>query len=307
VQLGYSPRIKIIHTSESTQGQIYIPSVNWITLLGTIWFVIEFKSSSNLAAAYGITISMTMVITTILLGLVAIDTWKWSWPKAIGLLGCFLAVDFIFLGSNLLKIADGGWIPLIFAIFLFTLMTTWKKGRIILYDRLKSKSYSLESLFIDIKKLKPAKVSGTAIFMVGDVDLTPPTLLHNLKHNKVIHETVILLTVLGEDVAFVKESDKVQISQLSEGFYRVTGHYGFSETPDVISLLKKCEAMRPDFHLSDPTFFMGREILVPGTGLELPFWRKILFTYMAQNSASATVYFKLPIDRVIEVGMQIEL
>lgn len=197
--------------------------------------------------------------------------------------------------------------PLLIAAATFTLMTTWKKGRAVLYDRLRSKSYSFQSLLVDLKEIKPTRVKGAAIFMVGDADMTPPTLLHNLKHNKVLHETVIFLTILGEDTAFVPQKDRLQVTPLTEGFYRVTGHYGFSETPDVMGLLRTCKNMPGGFSLQDPTFFLGREILVAGTGVELSFWRKILFSFMAKNAASANSYFKLPLDRVIEVGMQIEL
>lgn len=307
VQLGYMPRLKIIHTSEKEIGQIYVPVINWVALIGTLWLVIEFKNSSSLAAAYGISVSMTMVITSLLAAIVAFHTWKWTWHKIVPLFASFLVVDFLFLGANFIKIADGGWVPLVIATATFTLMTTWKKGRAVLYERLRARSYPFDSLLADVERLKPAKVPGTAIFMVGDPNVTPPTLLHNLRHNKVLHETIIFLTIIGEDVAFVPKNEKVQVKKMAEGFFRVTGHYGFSETPDVMHLLQSCEKLESSFQLKDPTFFLGREILVAGKGAELPFWRKILFSFMAKNSASANTYFKLPLDRVIEVGMQIEL
>jgi len=248
-----------------------------------------------------------MVITTILTAIVARHTWGWSWQRLIGIFASFMVVDSIFLGANLLKIMDGGWIPLIIAAFFFALMTTWKKGRLVLSERLRARSYPFQSLLADLQITKPAKVPGAAIFMVGDADITPPTLLHNIKHNKVLHETVVFLTFIGEDVAFVAEEDKVQIKEVAPGFFRVTGHYGFSEIPEVVYILKKCEALLPGFSISESTFFLGREILVAGNGPELAFWRKVLFAIMARNAESANIYFKLPLDRVIEVGMQVEL
>jgi KUP system potassium uptake protein len=307
VQLGYAPRIQIVHTSDEETGQIYVPAINWIGLLGTLWLVAEFKNSSSLAAAYGISVSMTMVITTILTAIVAWHTWKWSLPKLIPLFLCFFLVEIIFLGANLTKIADGGWVPLVISVFVFTLATTWKKGRTILYERLKSKSYPFESLLIDLKEFKPTRVPGCAVFMVGDVSLTPPALLHNLKHNKVLHETVVFLTVIGVEVPYVSEADKIQVDKLADGFYRITANYGFSERPDILTILNKAEALKPGLKIIEPTFFLGREILVAGSGVEMPFWRKILFAVMARNATTANDYFKLPLDRVVEVGMQIDL
>ncbi|MEQ1666191.1 MAG: KUP/HAK/KT family potassium transporter, partial [Bdellovibrionales bacterium] len=235
VQLGYSPRLNIVHTSEKSRGQIYVPSVNWICLIGTIWLVIEFKTSSSLAAAYGISVSLTMGITTILTAIVAKNIWKWSWFRVVSLFSLFFIVDVVFMSANLLKIEDGGWIPLTIAVIIFTMVTTWKKGRAVLYERLRASSHSFQRLLDDIKISKPIKVPGTAVFMIGDTNLTPPTLLHNLKHNKVIHETMIFLTIITESVAFISEANRVQISKMSDGFYRITGHFGFKETPNVIN------------------------------------------------------------------------
>lgn len=307
IQLGYSPRLKIVHTSDEAKGQIYVPGINWITLIGTLWLVIEFKSSTNLASAYGISISFTMVITTILTALVAYHTWRWSWHQTLLIFSFFLIIEGLFFAANILKLADGGWVTVLIAVSTFALMTTWKKGRTILYDRLRARSYPFDSLLKDLKILNPVRVPGSAIFMIGEPNMTPPTLLHNLKHNKVLHETVIFLTVVSEDVAYVPVEEKVQVNKIADGFYRVTGHIGFSETPDVMNILKQCETLPEGFQLNDPTFFMGREILVAGTGREMLFWRKILFSVMARNAAPANAYFKLPLERVIEVGMQIEI
>jgi KUP system potassium uptake protein len=307
VQLGYSPRLKVIHTSTESQGQIYVPAVNWMALVGTIWLVIEFKTSSSLASAYGITISLAMVVTTILTAIVARHTWGWGWARLGIIFSMFAVVDAVFLGANLLKIADGGWIPLMIAAGFFTLMTTWKKGRAVLSERLRAQSHPFPTLLEELKENPPARVPGSAVFMVGDANVTPPTLIHNIKHNKVLHETVVFLTFIGEDVAFVADKDRAQISEIAPGFYRVTAHFGFSETPEVIPILKRCEGLLPGFQAEDPTFFLGREILVAGGGEGLALWRKVLFGFMTRNAESANIYFKIPLDRVIEVGMQIKL
>lgn len=307
VQLGYAPRLNIIHTSDEEAGQIYVPMVNWLALIGTLWLVIEFKTSSSLAAAYGISISITMVITTILTSIVAWHTWHWRWHKVAAVFLFFIAFEIVFMVSNLLKVFDGGWVPVLIAGVTFALMTTWKKGRTVLYDRLRKKSYPFQNLLSDLKKLNLAKVEGTAVFMVGDADMTPPTLLHNISHNKVLHETIIFLTVIGEEVAYVPEQERVQVRKIADGFFRVTAHYGFSQNADIIHILNTAKALMPEIKIADPTFFLGREILVAGVGEEMIFWRKILFSVMARNAASANSYFKLPLDRVIEVGMQIEL
>ena len=307
VQLGYAPRLKIDHTSEKTRGQIYIPAVNWAAFAGTLWLVLEFRNSSSLASAYGISVSLTMVITTLLTYIVAINTWNWGLGKALTLFSAFAVVDILFVSANLMKLEDGGWVPIMIAIAMFILVTTWKKGRSILFERLRARSYPFQDLLEDVKRLKPAKVPGTAVFMIGDADVTPPTLLHNLKHNKVLHETVVFLTIVNEGVAYVPEKDKVQITKIADGFFKVTGHYGFKETPKVMNILSRCEGMMPGFLAHEATFFLGREILVAGQGREMLFWRKIIFSVMARNATSANSYFELPLDRVIEVGMQIEL
>lgn len=307
IQLGYSPRLKIVHTSDEAMGQIYVPGINWLTLIGTLWLVIEFKSSTNLAAAYGISISFTMVITTILTALVAYHNWRWTWHRTFLVFAFFLFIEGLFFAANILKLPEGGWVTIVIAVVTFSLMTTWKKGRTVLYDRLRAKSYPFDSLLKDLQTLKPVRVPGSAVFMVGEPNMTPPALLHNLKHNKVLHETVIFLTVVSEDIAFVPTENRVQVYKLVDGFYRVTGHVGFSETPDVMDILNQCQSLSEGFKLDNPTFFMGREILVAGRGDEMHFWRKILFAVMARNAAPANAYFKLPLDRVIEVGMQIEI
>jgi KUP system potassium uptake protein len=307
VQLGYLPRLNIIHTSEKEVGQIYVSTINWLALIGTLWLVIEFKSSSNLAAAYGVSISVTMVITTILTSIVAWHTWRWKFVKILLVFAGFFAIEVVFATANLLKFFDGGWIAVMIGVCCFALVTTWKKGRLVLYERLRSKSYPFAQLLEDIKTKKLARVSGAAVFMVGDADLTPPTLLHNIHHNKVLHETIVFLTIIGEEVAYISEANRLQARKIADGVYRLTAHYGFSQQADVLGILKKAENILPGFKADNPTFFLGREILVAGAGKEMSFWRKILFSVMARNAESANSYFKLPLDQVIEVGMQIEL
>lgn len=307
VQLGYCPRLNIVHTSADEAGQIYIPSINWFALVGTILLVLEFKSSSSLASAYGISVSLTMFVSTTLVCLVAHYSWNWSWLKVTCLIGIFFALDIVFLIANSLKIVDGGWVPLTMGIVAYGFITSWKKGRSVLADRLRARSYPFANLLQDIHNRPPTRVSGTGVFMIGDPKTTPPALLHNLRHNKILHETVVFLTILNEEAAYISEAHRVSIENLGDGFYRIIGHYGFMERPNVLSLMQKCESLDESFHLKDPTFFLGREILVSGTGKELSFWRKLLFGFMAKNAASANSYFSLPLDRVIEVGMQVEL
>jgi KUP system potassium uptake protein len=307
IQLGYLPRMEVIHTSDEHMGQIYVPQINWITLIGTLVLVFEFGSSSSLAAAYGISVSFTMVATTALACVVAYEHWDWKLSRVLPIAIAFLVIDLAFAGANSLKIADGGWVPLTMAAITFVLMTTWKQGRKVLYDRLRKKSYPFTRLIEEIKTNKPARVKGTAIFMVGDSELTPPTLIHNLKHNKVLHETIVFLTVVGREISHVPKDKQITVTELTEGIFRVVVTIGFRQSPSVMDILHRCEVHGHGFKLEEPTFFLGREIIVVGQGTEMPYWRKKLFSAMARNSTSANSYFNLPIDRVIEVGMQVEL
>lgn len=307
VQLGYCPRLVIKHTSESDIGQIYVPAVNWLTLIGTLWLVIEFKSSGNLASAYGIAVSTTMVITTILATLVAIRRWRWKTTKLIILIGTLIIFDLAFFSANLLKIADGGWVPLVIAAGVFILMTTWYRGRQLLSQTLRKRSYPIEKLLEEIQANPPQKVPGTAIFMVGDPETTPPAFVHNLQHNKVIHENVVFLTVVTENRARVQNKDRAEIKVLAPGIYRLTAHFGFNDTPNVIKFLEHCHDLDPNLKIEDPAFFLGREILVTGSDKQMSFWRKSIFSFLSKNSSRANSYFALPIDRVFEVGMQVEI
>jgi KUP system potassium uptake protein len=307
IQLGYLPRLQIIHTSELERGQIYVPAVNWITMVGALWLVFEFKTSSALASAYGISVAMDMVITTILLALVCIHIWKWSIVKCVAVLGAIFVLDLAFAFANLMKIRDGGWVPLVIAAVIFVCLTTWKRGRQVLMDRIRNKSIPIEDLTGQLLFHPPIRVKGCSVFMVGDAGTTPPPLLHNVRHNKVLHETVIFLTVVGEETSFVSHTDRVTVQDLGDGMHRVIGHYGFMEQPNVMALIDQSNVLPPDLDHNDITFFLGREILEPGQGNELPYWRKLLFIFLSQNSTSANSFFRLPLDRVIEVGMRISL
>ncbi len=308
IQMGYCPRLKVVHTSEIHLGQIYVPFVNWLLFFGTILLVLEFQSSSALSAAYGIAISLDMVITTLLACVVAYQLWNWKSWKVAAVLISLLTVDISFAAANLVKIADGGWVPLVIAGIVYFLVTTWKRGRQALVKKLRERSYPFENLIEDIIKKPPARVHGTAIYMVGDRSLTPPALLHNLKHNKVLHETVVFLTVVSRETPRVPTGERVQVSEMTKGFYRVLVQYGFSEQPDIPELLKKCSRENLGFEFVSPTYFLGREILMPkmGRSENMSYFRKKVFTLMAQNATVAAHYFKLPMTDVIEVGMEID-
>ncbi len=308
VQLGFCPRLEILHTSAKEIGQIYVPPMNWILMIGTIWLVIAFESSGNLASAYGVAVALTMLITSILALVVARALWHWKWRRLLFYASVIPLIEIFYFAANSLKIADGGWVPLLIAACVYTLMTTWNKGRKMLMRQMRERAYPFANLIEDLKKAPPALVSGCAVYMVGDAKTTPPALMHNLKHNKVLHKTVIFLTVVTEDVSKVPENERLDVETIAPGFFRVIGKYGFMETPDVSLLLNRCQTK--GFIESDdeePTYFLGREILVSRHGGELSFWRKKIFSFLAKNSRPANAYFNLPLDRVIEVGMQVEI
>ena len=307
IQLGYSPRLDIEHTSDRTEGQIYIPQVNTALMLATIGLVLGFRSSSALAAAYGIAVTSTMVITTLLAYLVARDSWGVSRAVAGSLAAFFLAIDLGFFGANLIKIADGGWFPLIVGALIYTVLSTWKAGRALLASRINERIYPFDRFMQDIKWQPPPRVSGTAIFMASTSQGTPPTLLHNLEHNQVLHERVILLTVMTSDMPYVNPADRVRIQPLEEGFYRVTLHYGFAEQPDVPGALKEAAKNGFPFRMSRTTFFLGIETLIPTKRPGMALWRERLFVFTARNAVRATSFFRIPPERVVEIGIQVEL
>ena len=308
VQLGYCPRLDIEHTSARERGQIYVPTVNWGLMLACITLVLGFRSSSNLAAAYGIAVTSTMVITTILFYSVVRRRWHWPGWAALALCGLFLVIDSSFLGSNLLKLLDGGWVPLAVAAAIFLLMTTWKTGRRILADRLRRSTIPLHTFLESIGSESTAvRVPGTAVFMYSNPRGTPPALLHNLKHNRILHDTVLILTIETEDVPRVLAAERLEVAPLDHGFYRVILRYGFMEEPDVPADLGRLRLPGLDFNAARVSYFLSRETLLPTKHPGMAIWREKLFSWMTRNARPATSYFNLPPNRVVELGMQVEL
>jgi KUP system potassium uptake protein len=322
IQLGYIPRMKIIHTSSSTIGQIYMPTVNAILMVCCLGLVVAFQNASALALTYGVALSGTMTITTILFALVMSKLWGWSTWKVGAITALFLVVDLAFVGANMLKVPNGGWFPLLVAGVVYLLLSTWKKGRVRLTTLVQENSLPMELFLADIRRHRPYRVPGTAVFMTSGSGGAPPVLLHHLKHNKVLHENVMLLSVHTEEIPQVASRDRVKCSELGEGFYEVKAHYGFMETPDVPAVLHSLgraeENGKPvTVKLSDTTFYLGRETLiaVPNKrrvdggapeGRRMGHWRKKLFILMTRNAQSATAYFGLPPNRVVELGAQIQ-
>jgi KUP system potassium uptake protein len=307
VQLGYAPRIDIVHTSGREIGQIYIPSINWVLMVATFGLVIGFRQSTNLAAAYGVAVTATMVITTILAYVVARQVWNWSFALVAPVAAFFLAVDVSFFGANIIKVEDGGWFPLLVGIGVYTLMTTWKKGRQILGDRLAGDCLPLDAFVKSLKPGSPIRVPGTAIFLARDPLGTPPSLLHNLKHNKVLHSRVLLLTMVSEEVPLVAPEDRVTIEDLGHEFYRVIARYGFIQTPTVPDVLTRLREKGMPLDPMSTTFFLSRETLIPSKKRGMALWREKLFALMVRNAQRPTDYFRIPVNRVVELGMQVRL
>ena len=307
VQLGYMPRVAIEHTSSSARGQIYIPWVNWGLMFACIGLVLGFRSSDNLAAAYGIAVVLTMIITTLLFYFTARRLWKWSLIPTAALCAFFLAAELCFLGANLTKIAHGGWFPLTIGAIGFTLMATWKTGRNRLRQRLINSLLPIEDFLKDVAESKPHRVSGTAIFLAGNPDGTPAALTHNFKHNKIIHKRVILLTILTEEIPYVELERRVSVTDLGEGFFRVIGRYGFMEEPDAQEILKLCKPLGLNFREMETTFFLSRETIIASERRGLARWRKRLFALLSRNAQPANAYFRLPPNRVVELGLQVEI
>ena len=307
IQLGYLPRMEIRHTSSHERGQIYMPMVNSLLLVGCVALVLGFQSSSRLAAAYGIAVTLTMLVTTGLFFVVARRTWGWSAVKAGLVCAAFLAVELVFFGANALKILHGGWFPLVVAAAVFTVMMTWKLGRRLLGRQLADRMLPLENLLESVAHESVPRVPGTAVYMAGNPRGTPLALLHNLKHNRVLHQRVILLTVVTEEVPHTDAAQRVRVEPLPHGFFRVTAHYGFMEKPDMEELLGACRGQGLEMHLAQVTFFLSRETIVRASKPALSAWRGNLFAFLARNAQTATAFFGLPANRVVELGMQVEL
>ncbi len=307
IQLGYAPRMETLHTSDKAAGQIYIPFINWSLLLGIIALVIGFQSSSNLAAAYGIAVTGTMAIDTILVFVVARVLWRWHWAAtAVGMV-FFLIIDLAFLGANAPKIIHGGWFPLVTAIVIFTLLATWKRGRDILMLRLNTEAMEVVPFVAAITAHPPLRVSGTAVFLTASRRGVPHAMLHNLAHNKVLHERVIFLTIVTEEIPYVPPADRFQVESLGNGFFSILLHFGFKDNPDVPKALAICKPLGSELNMLETSFFFSRETLIATRLPGMARWREKLFIGMARNASSAMGFFKIPPNRVIELGAQVEL
>ncbi|WP_157217265.1 potassium transporter Kup [Flavisphingomonas formosensis] len=306
IQLGFIPRLRITHTSASAAGQIYIPSVNWTLMVMVILLVLTFRSSTNLAAAYGIAVTGAMLIDTCLLGVVLFSLWKWNRFAAAGLLLVFFAVDFAYFTANLTKVPDGGWFPLAIGLLAFTMLTTWSKGRALMINRMRESAMPVQ-VFVKSAANSATRVPGTAVFMTSSADGVPHALLHNLKHNKVLHERVILLTVKIEDVPYVDEPGRCTVVDLEQGFYRFHVRYGFMQDPDVPAALSRIVSCGPEFKMMDTSFFLSRQTLIASSRPGMALWREKLFAWMLRNAESAMEFFKLPTNRVVELGSQVEI
>jgi len=307
IQLGYAPRLDIAHTSSMEMGQVYVPQVNWGLAVATICIVIGFESSSALAAAYGIAVTMTMVITALLLHVVATERWGWPRWATLAVTATFLTVDLAFFGANLVKVMQGGWLPLVIATVLFTMMTTWKTGRRLVAERLTARATPIDVFMSSLRALKPARVRGTAVFMTAQPIGTPPALVHNLRYNKVLHDHVVIMTVSTAPRPHVPLQEQVAVESLGQGLYNVKLQYGFMQDPDVPEALMHAIKLGLELDPGDVTFFLGRETIIVAKRHGMAVWRERLFVLMARNAVRATAFFHLPPERVVELGVQVEM
>jgi KUP system potassium uptake protein len=307
IQLGYLPRLRITHTSAAQMGQIYVAPVNWLLAVCTIGLVIGFKSSSNLAAAYGMAVTSTMLITTLLFYVVARRRWGWWRVAAGGLCGLFFVVDIAFFGANLSKILHGAWFPLVIGGAIFTVMLTWERGREILAEQLKNLTPSFERFQESLESDPPQQITGQAVFLSGNPHVVPAALIHNLHHNKILHSEIALLHFKSEDVPRVSSLEKVDAEKLGGGFFRIVAHFGFMEEPKIENVFALAREKGLEFKFDSASFFLGREKLSIGKKPRMARWRCNLFLLMSRNAADASSFFQIPPDRVIEVGVQLEL
>jgi len=308
VLLGFLPRLSLLQTSHEEIGQIYIPVVNWVLMAATIALVLGFRSSNNLTGAYGVAIATTMVITTILAYALARERWGWSLATASLVTAGFLVIDLPFFGANILKIGAGGWVPLLVGGIVFVLMTTWRRGRTALKQRFKADRVPLARILSQIAAEPPARVPGTAVFMTGRMEGAPTILTHHLKHNQALHEQVILVTVVIEDVPRVSASDRLEITGFEQGFWRVVMHFGFMQNPNVPRTLRLGQRLGLEVDLEEITYYVGRQTLLPSAeGADMAVWRKKLFAFLARNAAQPITFYNLPPESVFEVGIRVEL
>lgn len=307
IQLGYLPRLNVLHTSASEVGQIYIPLLNWILYISILFLVLLFKTSSNLAGAYGLAVTITMFCDTLLVAFLAYSYWKWKTWKLVLFAVPFIFIDLVLLGSNLLKFFIGGWVPVLIAVFVFTLMMTWKKERVQLQEKLQSDTLQLET-FIKYLGTDMNKVSGTAVFLTGSPSVVPHALLHNLKHNKILHDKNMLVTVQVSDIPYVQDELRYEFEVLEKGFYRIQINYGFKDQPNVPMVLEQIvNKIDFEYNLMEISFFVSRERLIYKADNKLTTWRKQLFATMQKNTSPISDFYQIPTNRVVEIGSQIEI
>jgi KUP system potassium uptake protein len=308
IQLGYLPRLAVKHTSSTERGQIYLPHINWALMVACIGLVFGFGSSSAMASAYGIAVTLTMASTTVLFFFASRRVWGWSAWHAGLICSVFLVVETAFFAANLLKVLNGGWFPLASGLVIFILMATWKKGRLLVWNKLRPAAMPLEMFLDEMERNKTLKrVSGTALFMTANPEGTPIALLHNLKHNKVLHERNLILTILTDEVPQVDPAKRLEVEKLAAGFHRIIAHYGFMEEPNVPELLAAAPIQGEPVNLHRTTFFLSRETIVPTKSGSMVHWRQWLFAVMSRNAQSASKFYRIPANRVVELGMQVEI
>ena len=307
IQMGYCPRLTILHTSERAIGQIYVPFINWMLLIAIIALVIGFRNSDNLAGAYGIAVTMAMLIDSILIFVVMRRLWDWPVWIAILITTPLLLIDLTFLASNALKIPEGGWFPLLIGGIVFTLLTTWTKGRSLLMRRLSEDAMPLDLFIQSIEASPPTRVDGTAVFLTSTPNRVPHALLHNLKHNKVLHERVVFLTIVTRDIPYVPDEERGEVESLGCNFYRISADYGFKDDPDVPELLEDCGNKGFAFDMMETSFFVSRETLIATVTPGMALWREKLFVSLSKNATKASEFFQVPTNRVVELGTQVEL
>ena len=307
IQMGYCPRLKISHTSAREMGQVYVPFINWMLLVAVILLVLGFRSSDNLGGAYGIAVTLAMLIDSVLIFFVIRRIWGWPWPIGLVIAIPLFMIDLSFLASNSLKIPEGGWFPLLIGVVVFTLLTTWKRGRAVLLQRLSEDTMPLDIFIESISTSPPLRVPGTAVFLASTANRVPHALLHNLKHNKVLHERVVFLTIVTRDIPRVSAVDRVEIRDLGCRFWQIEAYFGFTEDPEVPALLEACGRSGFDFDMMDTSFFVSRETLIATVAPGMALWRERLFVSMSRNAVKATDFFRVPPNRVVELGSQVEL
>jgi KUP system potassium uptake protein len=307
LQLGYQPRVEILHSSAHEIGQVYVPVANWLLFVATIALVLGFGSSAALAGAYGIAVALTMMVTTMLAGVCAVRRWGWSKPLAMSVAGAFLVVDVAFFLAASTKIADGGWVPLVVAAGIYTVMTTWRRGADLLDEYATSARLPVEYFLADLDSHPLTRVAGTAVVMDARGAGVPRTLLHNIKHNKVLHEQILLLTLKTADVPHVEPAERVRVHRYRDDFIRIVARYGFMENPSVAEVLELARERGVDCDAMQATYFFGRETLIIGEKKGLSTWRKYIFDFLFRNAYGAYLHLGVPPNRVIEIGQQVEI